>query len=163
VSTVGHLGGFVPLPPNPYEGDPFLRQSIRLFALLIFISHWIVFASAQDFEVYPGARPDDKAARAASAANPGVECRVFISGDSFEKIYAFYRSRYKELASPFPGQKLPDGRIVKWAFFILDGTSSLSRSRYWIKVQRPAIDSVNDTGEFTNVRDISVIEVIRKP
>jgi hypothetical protein len=143
-------------------GDRFLRQSIRLFALLIFISHWAVFVAAQDFAVYPSAHPDDKAARAASAADLGVECRVFISGDSFEKIYVFYHSRYKELTSPFPGQKLPDGRVVKWAFFVLDGTSSLSRSRYWMKVQWPAIDSVNDAGEFTNVRD-SVIEVIRKP
>ena len=140
-----------------------MRQSIRLIVLLMLTSHLAIFAAAQDVAVYPGAHPDDKAGRAASAANPGVECRVFISGDSFENIYAFYRSRYKEFTSPFPRQELPDGRVVKWAFFILDGASSLSRSRYWIKVQRPAIDSVNDTGEFTNVRDISVIEVIRKP
>jgi hypothetical protein len=114
---------------DPYKGDPFLRQSIRLVALLIFMSHWGIFAAAQDFAVYPAAHPYDKADRAVSAANPGVECRVFITGDSFEKIYTFYRSRYKELTPPFPGQKLPDGRIVKWAFFILDGASSLSRSR----------------------------------
>ena len=140
-----------------------MRQSIRLFALLMFMCNLANFAAAQNVAVYPGAHPDDKAGRAASAANPGVECRVFISGDSFEKIYAFYRSRYNELTSPFPGQKLSDGRVVKWAFFILDGASSLSRSRYWMRVQRPAIDSVNNAGEFTNIRDISVIEVIRKP
>jgi hypothetical protein len=32
-----------------------------------------------------------------------------------------------------------------------------------MKIQRPAIDSVNEAGEFANVRDISVIEVIHKP
>jgi hypothetical protein len=120
-------------------------------------------ALAQDFALYPGAHSDDKADRSVSAANPGVECRVFVTGDSFEKIYAFYRGRYKEFAFPLPEQKLPDGRVVKWAFFILDGASSLSRSRYWMKIQRPAIDSVNDAGEFTNIRDITVIETLRKP
>jgi hypothetical protein len=126
------------------------------------MSHCAAFAGAQNFAAYPGAHPDDESNRAVAAANPGVECRVFITGDSFEKIYAFYRSRYKEIILPLPEQKLPDGRVVKWAFFILDGASSLSRSRYWMKIQRPAIDSVNDAGDFTNIRDISVIETLRK-
>jgi hypothetical protein len=148
---------------DPNKGDPSLRQSVRLFILLVFLSHAANVALAQDFALYPGAHSDDKADRSVSAANPGVECRVFDTGDSFEKIYAFYRGRHKEFAFPLPEQKLPDGRVVKWAFFILDGASSLSRSRYWMKIQRPAIDSVNDAGEFTNIRDITVIETLRKP
>lgn len=138
-------------------------QSIRLFTIFMFALAVGILSRAQSFAAYPGARPDEKASRASSAVTPGVECRVFTTYDSFDKVYAFYRGKYKEFTAPFPHQKLPDGREVKWSFFILDGAADLAHSRSWMKIQRPAIDSVNDDGDFINVRDISVIETVRKP
>jgi hypothetical protein len=64
---------------------------------------------AQDVKPYPGSRFDDKPGQQASAVEKGMKVRVYTAGDSFEKVYDFYKSLYKEVAVPFPKQTLPNG------------------------------------------------------
>jgi hypothetical protein len=93
---------------------------------------------AQDFKPYPGAKPDEKSSREASAAAPGKQSLVFTTGDAFEKVYSFYKTLYKEFTMS-SSPKLPSSQPVKWAFFILDGGKDLASSKYWMKIQRPYI------------------------
>ena len=81
--------------------------------------------------------------------------------DAFEKVYSFYKSLYKEIAVPFR-QTTPTGKEVKWAFFVLDGGKDLMHSNYWMKVQRPYIGTVDDEANFQDVREMSVIQTVRR-
>lgn len=118
--------------------------------------------AAQDFRQYPGSKLDEKASQQASSGARGTECRIFTTSDSYEKVYAYYKDLYKEFTAPFPRQKLPNGNDVKWAFFILDGGKDLVHSKYWMKVQRPYITTVDDNADFQGVRDIGVIQTVRR-
>lgn len=115
---------------------------------------------AQDFKPYPGARLDEKASRQASAQVRGLECKVYTSSDSFERVRSYYRSLYKEFPAPFPSQKLPNGQEVQWVFFILDGGRDLAHSKSWMKVQRPYIGDIDSEADFKDVRDITVIQTV---
>ncbi|HKF05243.1 MAG TPA: hypothetical protein VKB49_23190 [Candidatus Sulfotelmatobacter sp.] len=137
----------------------FLTKLTVYFFVLLIAGTWSV---AQDFKPYPGSRFDDKASQQASAFEQGMEVQVYRSGDNFEKIYSFYKSLYREVAVPFPKQMLPDGKEVKWAFFVLDGGKDLMHSNYWMKVQRPYIGAVDDEANFEDVRDISVIQTVHR-
>jgi peptidoglycan hydrolase-like amidase len=117
---------------------------------------------AQDFKPYPGSRLDEKASQQASAVDKGTEVQVYTTGDAFEKVRGFYTSLYREVAVPFPKPTLPNGKEVKWAFFVLDGGKDLMHSNYWMKVQRPYIGTVDDEADFQDVRDISVIQTVRR-
>ena len=120
-------------------------------------------AVAQDPKPYPGSKVDAAASRQASAAAPGLQCEMYISSDSFDKIYAFYKDTYREVRTPFPSQKLPDGKELKWAFFILDAAKDLSHSQNWMKIQRPYIGTVDDgDADFKDIRDISAIQIVRR-
>jgi hypothetical protein len=120
-------------------------------------------AVAQDFKPYPGSRVDEAAGRQASVATSGLQCEVYTSGDNFDKIYAFYKGLYREVRTPFLVQKLPNGEELKWAFFILDAGKDLSHSRYWLKIQRPYIDTIGDgDADFKDIRDVSAIQTVRK-
>ena len=120
-------------------------------------------AVAQDFTPYPGSKADESAGRQASAATSGIQCEVYTSGDSFDKIYAFYKGLYREVRTPFPSQKLPNGEELRWAFFILDAGKDLSHSHYWMKIQRPYIGTIGDgDAEFKDIRDVSAIQTVRK-
>jgi hypothetical protein len=118
---------------------------------------------AQDFKQYPGAKLDEQAGRQASAAAKGLQCQVYTTNDGFDKVYTFYKSLYKEFATPFPEQQLPGGKEVKWAFFILDGGQDLSRSKYWMKIQRPYIGTIAEDSsvDFKDIRDVTVIQTVR--
>jgi hypothetical protein len=117
---------------------------------------------AQDFKPYPGSRFDDKASQQVSAVESGMEVQVYTTGDDFEKVRAFYGSLYREVAAPFPKPTLPHYKEVKWAFFVLDGAKDLMHSNYWMKVQRPYIGTVDDEADFQDVRDMSVIQTVRR-
>jgi hypothetical protein len=119
---------------------------------------------AQDFKQYPGSKLDEDASRQASAVTKGVECQVYTTGDSFEKLHGFYKGLYREFTPRFPKPTLPKGQEIQWAFFILDVGKDLVHSKYWMKIQRPYIGTIsNDDGEdFKDVRDISVIQTVRR-
>jgi hypothetical protein len=112
---------------------------------------------AQDFKPYAGSKLDEKATREASATAPGKVSEVYTTSDSFDKVYAFYKALYKEFAMPRQPPKQPSGQQIKWAFFILDGGTNLSNSKYWMKIQRPYIGGVDGS----DTRDITVIQTIR--
>jgi hypothetical protein len=111
---------------------------------------------AQDFKPYTGSKMDEKASREASAAAPGKLSEVYTTSDGFDKVYAFYKTLYKEFAMSSQPPKLPSGSI-KWAFFILDGGTTLANSKYWMKIQRPYVGGVDGS----DVRDLTVIQTVR--
>jgi hypothetical protein len=116
------------------------------------------FGHAQDLKLFPGSRRDEKASREASQAAPGKESQVYTTSDGFEKVLAFYKGVYKQDTSMPPGgPKLPSGKQVEWAFFLIDGGKSLATSKYWMKVQRPYIGGADGT----DVRDVTVIQTVR--
>jgi hypothetical protein len=112
---------------------------------------------AQDFKPYPGAKLDEKASREASAAASGKQSQVFTTEDTFEKVYSFYKSLYKEYTMSSSSPKLPSGQALRWAFFILDGGKDLASSKYWMKIQRPYVGGADEQ----EVRDITVIQTVR--
>ncbi len=95
---------------------------------------------------YPGAKIDQAAteqARLATVNQPGIDKTVYLTGDSFDKVYAYFKKNGKELKVIGAGtRKLPNGQELREAFFILDRADTLVSSKNWVKVQRPYI------GEF---------------
>jgi len=114
---------------------------------------------AQDFKPYPGASKDEKTSREATAAAQGKQSDVYLTGDSFEKVYAFYKGLYKEyvMRRRSAPPKLRSGEQVQLAFFILDGAKDLASSEFWMKIQWPYVG----TTDGKDVRDITVIQTVR--
>jgi hypothetical protein len=112
---------------------------------------------AQDFKPYPGAKIDEPAGRAASAAAPGKESQVYTTTDALDQVSAFYKGLYKEVTIGSPGTTLPSGDQVRWVFFTVDGGPSLAKSKYWMKVQRPYVGGVDGK----DIRQVTVIQTVR--
>ena len=129
-------------------------SSLRAGLILASVS---VVCLAQDFKPYAGSKLDEQASRQASAAAPGKQSQVYTTSDSFDKVCAFYKSQYKEFPMRSSGPKLPSGQPVKWAFFILDGGTTLANSKLWMKVQRPYVGGADGQ----DIREISVIQTVR--
>ena len=123
-------------------------------AVLVLIAGGVLLA--QDFKPYTGSKVDEKATKEASATAPGKQSEVYTTSDSFDKVYAFYKGLYKEFAMSRQPPKLPSGQI-KWAFFIIDGGTSLANSKYWVKIQRPYVGGTDGS----DVRDVTVIQTVR--
>jgi hypothetical protein len=135
---------------------------MRKLSLFIIVIGTIVAAVnspslAQDLKLYPGAKLDEKSSREASAAAPGKQSEVYTTGDAFEKVYAFYKSAYKEYNMSSSSPKLPSGQQIKWAFFILDEGKDLASSKYWMKIQRPYVGGADGQ----DIRDVSIIQTVR--
>jgi hypothetical protein len=130
------------------------RSSLLVAGMLFWAAN--VPGMAQDFKPYAGAKLDEKASREASAAAPGKQSEVYTTADAFDKVHAFYKGQYKEVPMSRPPPKIA-GQQVKWAFFILDGGTSLADSRFWMKIQWPYIGRA-DGKDF---RDVTVIQTVR--
>ena len=139
-------------------------MQLRLFCVITVcvVLGFAGFLAAQDFRQYPGSKFDEKASEQASAVAKGMECHVYTTDDSLDKVHAFYKALYKEFVPPFPRQKLPNGQEVRWAFFIIDSGKDLADSKYWMKVQRPYIGTVDNGADFKDIREVSVIQTIRR-
>jgi len=112
-------------------------------------------------DVYPGAVLDAAASRAASYGRK--QSQVYTTNDGYDRVYAFYKGRYKENPYPLPPVTLPSGKPVRSAIFFVDGAQNLAVSKLWIRIQRPYIFTMNKgTGEFEDVRDVSVIQTVRR-
>jgi hypothetical protein len=133
--------------------------SILIVALSLLVSGMAV--SAQ-FKRYPGATTDAwamKALRDGKAAVPaGTETELYVTPDSYDKVYAFYKGFARESSPMMGGPRLPDGTQIKWAFFLLDGANSMSDSKYWLKIQRPSVADL----QMKDVRDVTSIQVVRQ-
>ena len=134
-----------------------MRRSKWLLVAGMLVASVNVLCLAQDFKPYAGSKLDEKASRDASAAAPGKQSEVYTTGDALDKVYAFYKSLYKEYTMRSTGPKLPSGQQVKWAFFILDGGTTLANSKLWLKIQRPYVGGADGQ----DVRDMTLIQTVR--
>jgi hypothetical protein len=129
-------------------------------------------AVGQLAKVYPGAKkftpPDTEETRAAAKQMPeGTTQTMYFSDDAFDKVTAFYAGQGKAYTLPGMerGGKLPNGQVMKVAFFIFDGADSLGSSKSWAKVQRPYVGGVEmkDSGpEYKDIRDVTAITVVER-
>lgn len=125
--------------------------------------------SAQGFQVYPGAKKftPPSTEKALQAMPPNATETIYFTNDSFEKVVAFYKDLGKMHTPAFlkNGAKLPNGQPLKETFFIFDGSTTLTFSNSWAKIQRPyvgAIDLEGATPEYSDVRDVTAIFIIDK-
>jgi hypothetical protein len=129
-------------------------------------------ALGQLAKVYPGAKkftpPDTEETREAQKQMPeGTTQTIYMSDDAFDKVTAFYAGQGKAYSLPGMerGGKLPNGQVMKVAFFIFDGADSLGSSKSWAKVQRPYVGGVEmkDSGpEYKDIRDVTAITVVER-
>jgi hypothetical protein len=137
------------------------QGGIVLFLLLSAIGF------AQQVKLYPGARLDEAAtneARAATANQPGIDVTVYMTEDSFDKVYAYFKKNSKEYkVIGARARKLPNGQALRDAFFILDEGDSLVTSKRWVKLQRPYIGQygLSKSGVNNEIRDITAIVLTR--
>jgi len=134
-----------------------MRSSKQFLVAGVLVALANVLCLAQDFKPYAGSKLDEKASREASAAAPGKQSEVYTTGDSIDKVSAFYKALYKEYTMRSTGPKLPSGQQVKWAFFILDGGTTLANSKLWLKIQRPYVGGADGK----DIRDITLIQTVR--
>ena len=135
---------------RPARNRTFLHRSL----VLVFAAS---LGLAQALTPFPGAQRDEKASREASQSAPGKVSEVYTTNDSFDKVFAFYKGLYKQdTAMPPAGPKLPSGKQVQWAFFLVDGGTNLRTSKYWMKIQRPYIGGADGK----DVRDVTVIQSV---
>jgi hypothetical protein len=122
----------------------------------------LVFSSAliaQELKPFPGSRLDENASAEASKTVPGKESKVYTTSESFDKVFAFYKGLYKQdTTMPATGPKLPSGQQIQWAFFLVDGGTTLSKSNYWMKIQHPYVGGTDGK----DIRDVTVIQSVRK-
>ena len=130
--------------------------------LLVLLS-LCTLALGQEFKRYRGAKIDTAAteeAKRLAATDPGLEVTVYVTADSFDKVYAFYKSaghEYQMLGKRT--RKLPTGQELKDAFFLLDDAKDLVTSRMWVKIQRPYIGTGLARGDTSpaDIRDVTAI------
>jgi hypothetical protein len=134
-----------------------MRKSVLFLVAGMLVASVNILCLAQDFKPYPGSKLDQKASSDASAAAPGKQSEVYTTDDALDKVYSFYKGLYKEYTMRSTGPKLPSGQQVKWAFFILDGGSTLANSKLWLKIQRPYVGGA----EGQDIRDITIIQTVR--
>ena len=142
-------------------------------ALALFIVLLLALpAHAADFKPYPGSKIDEKATQEANQMATGSKMgkapksTIYTTGDSFDKVFDFYKGMAKEYKMPHQKEgkvkKLPSGQELKEAYFIFDGANDLMSSKLWIKVQRPYIGRVRMEGfqpKYEDVRDVTAIVV----
>jgi hypothetical protein len=134
--------------------------SVRRFLLpvvAIFLVAAFVPCRAEGFKPYPGSKVDEAASRDASATVPGKESLVYTTPDGLDKVSSFYKALYKEITMRTSGPVLPSGEQVHWFFFAIDGETSLAKSKFWMKVQRPYVGGTDGK----DIRQITVIQTVR--
>jgi hypothetical protein len=135
-------------------------QRLSTLSLALFVVLSAVGIGAQ-FKLYPGAITDAWATNALREARaalpPGTETDLYVTPDSYDKVYAFYKGFAQE-TPPMPGPKLSNGTQISWSFFLLDNAKSMATSKLWLKIQRPSVVDA----EMKDVRDVTSIQVVRK-
>ncbi len=135
--------------------------------MMVFVFSTFVYAA--EFKPYPGSKIDTKATKEATEllkqSGMAGKATIYTTGDSFEKVYAFYKGSAKEYKMPGERgvKKLPSGQELRESYFIFDGAKDIMSSKLWIKVQRPYIGSVEMGKDFQvkykDVRDVTAITV----
>jgi|SRR5271155_2952490 len=167
-----HSGGELEMKSKKAEQKGIVMLRKRVFAVTAVALAVVAVAIAQSAKVYPGAKkftpPDTEETReAAKQAPPGATQTIYLSDDSFEKVSAFYNGVGKAYTLPGMerGAKLPNGQVMKIAFFIFDGATDLGSSKNWAKIQRPYVGGVEmkDSGpDYKDIRDVTAITIIER-
>lgn len=131
----------------------------------------VVFSAgvmAAEFKPYPAAKVDEKATKAARDATGMMTTTIYTTIDSYDKVYAFYKTIGKEYKMP-PAEgsfNLRSGGVLKEAYFIFDGAADIIESKNWIKIQRPYLGAMKASfppdakyveDMYDDVRDVTVI------
>jgi hypothetical protein len=124
-----------------------MKRALCGIITILIVQLALSVAYAEDFKVYPGAKLDEQltkeATQQAAQANIDSKPSIYVTDDSFDKVFSFYQGIGKEYqmsyAKPDNVQRLPSGKELKAAFFIFDGASDLASSKKWIRIQRPYI------------------------
>ena len=135
---------------------PSMRSFLRPL-VIIFLLAGSAPCRAEDFKPYPGSKVDETASSEASATVPGKESLVYTTSDALDKVFSFYKGLYKEITMRSTGPALPSGEQVHWFFFTIDGETSLAKSKFWMKVQRPYVGGTDGK----DIRQITVIQTVR--
>ena len=147
-----------------------MKCLLHVFSLTVFVTMSTI-AFAGQFKVYPGAKVDKKATEEAqqlvvgTKLGKGTRTSIYTTGDSFKKVFDFYKGIAKEYKMPWMGAKvkrLPSGQEIKEAFFIFDGAPDITTSKLWIKIQWPYIGTVKMEGytvKYGDIREITTISV----
>ena len=118
-------------------------------------------SAAAEFKVYPGAQRDQQLEQAIKKdpRNQGIDSEVYLTPDSFEGVYQFYKAIGTEDESMKKfAPRLPNGGRVQWAAFTFDGAKSISGSTVWAKIQRPTVVDL----EYKDIRDVTSIQLVRR-
>jgi hypothetical protein len=136
------------------------KRVYRLIILVLLSLPAVAFG--QEFKRYRGAKIDQAAttdAQRLAATDPGLDVTVYVTADSFDKVYIFYKSaarEYRMLGKRV--RKLPTGQELRDAFFLLDDSKDLVNSKMWVKIQRPYIGAGLARGASpAEVRDVTAI------
>ena len=119
-------------------------------------------SATAEFAIYPGAQRDQQLEQMVKKDpnSPLVDSEIYLTPDPFQKVYEFYKpiGVEDENMRKLPAPKLPNGAAIQWAFFTLDGAKTISRSKFWLKIQRPTVADPT----FKDIRDVTSIQVARK-
>lgn len=143
------------------QGTDMAKRTYRLIAVLVFAL--APLSLAQEFKLYKNAKLDAAATEEAmrlAARDPGLEVRVYVTSDPFEKVYEFYKEIGREYQMAGKRvRKLPNGRELRDAFILLDSENNIVASKLWVKIQRPYIGAGLDRkGEpMSEIRDVTAI------
>jgi hypothetical protein len=141
----------------------------KIAAVSLLLLAMATAVSAQSVKIYPGAKqftpPGDEKAMQAMPA--GTTQTIYFTNDSYAKVVAFYQDLGKVHTPSWlkKGATLPNGRPLKESFFIFDGSTTLTFSKSWAKIQRPyvgAIDLTGATTDYHDVRDVTAIFIIQR-
>ncbi len=147
-----------------------MKCLLHVFSLTVFVTMSTI-AFAGQFKVYPGAKVDKNATEEAqqlvvgTKLGKGTRTSIYTTGDSFKKVFDFYKGIAKEYKMPWMGGKvkrLPSGQEIKDAFFIFDGAPDITTSKLWIKIQWPYIGTVKMEGyavKYGDIRETTTISV----
>jgi hypothetical protein len=136
------------------------KRVYRLIALVLLSLPAVVLG--QESRRYRGAKVDQAATEEAqrqAATDPGLEVTVYVTADSFDKVYDFYKGFAHEFHMLGKRvRKLSTGQELRDAFFLLDDAKDLVNSKRWIKIQRPFIGAGLARGSSAaETRDVTAI------
>jgi hypothetical protein len=147
-----------------------------LFGLLI-LGVAALGARAEEADIYPKAVLDEVAMQKYTVQMKNAsremkrmmgEQKVYTTSDDFEDVYDYYKDAYPETDKKLKKKnpKLPDGRMLREAYFCLDEAKSINQSKHWMKLQWPSIGKVNITKRhkvvYEDVRELTVITIVEK-
>ncbi len=144
-------------------------NALKLAAASLLVLAMAAGVSAQDVKIYPGAKQftPPSTEKAMQAMPPGATETIYFTHDPYSKVVAFYQTLGKVHTPPWLklGATLPSGQALKETFYIFDGSTTLTFSKSWVKIQKPyvgAIDMEGTTPDYHDVRDVTAIFVIQK-